>query len=384
MKQYKPILFPLIIYLLINLTFIFKYSLRQNIINTYALGLLFIASLVTLILLLLKSNYKHTIYNNSFYIISIVFFVFTLFLNQYVNGDSLNIDRWSAMEVAIKALLNGQYPYSAIDHIGGRTSNLPTLIFLGIPFYYLGDVGFLQSFSFLLFAFLIHSKITNLKLRILSLFFLIFSPSYCYEIYVKSDLISNIIITLFYCLFIYNISWNKKKYVIFVAITSASLVLTRLITIIPLTLSLFNNFKNTDIRKKILFITISILTVLIQLAIVLQHYTSYENFIYYNPFDLQNRQLPTLLSLLFITLPFFFSKSTKTLQYFLMSSLIFLGLPIISSFLIKIYQSGIYNCIINSYFDLTYFNILIPFSILYITIYLDRMIKSKDNEVSIL
>ena len=83
---------------------------------------------------------------------------------------------------------------------------------------------------------------------------------------------------------------------IFIAITSASLALTRLITIIPLTVFLFNNFKKADIRKKFLFIAVSILTALTQLAIVLQHYSSYENFIYYNTFDLQNRQLPTLLS----------------------------------------------------------------------------------------
>lgn len=97
----------------------------------------------------------------TFYIITSLFFTLTIFINNSVDGELLHVDRWSAMHVGIEALLNGEYPYTAVDHLGGRTSNLPALLFLGIPFYLLGDVGYLQSFTFLGFAFIIFHNFKN-------------------------------------------------------------------------------------------------------------------------------------------------------------------------------------------------------------------------------
>ncbi len=190
-----------ILYIFINVLFTYKYGIRLNIFNIYILTLLYIFLLVSVIFLFYRINFSKKIYKNLFYIFSLTFFILSLWLNMTIDGETLNVDRWSAMETAIRALLNDQYPYASIDHLNGRTSNLPTLILIGIPFYYFGNVGYLQSFTFLLFMILIHDTFHNFKTRVFGLLLLVLSTSYGWEIYTKSDLMSNFIIILIFLVF---------------------------------------------------------------------------------------------------------------------------------------------------------------------------------------
>ncbi|MDP5045194.1 MAG: hypothetical protein NWQ06_09475, partial [Leeuwenhoekiella sp.] len=109
----------------------------------------------------------------------------------------------------IAALLNGNYPYSALDHLGGKTSNLPTLFLIGLPFYLLGDVGLLQSFTFLVFAGIIDKLIKSPAIRIVSLLLLMSSLWYLYEIVVKSDLVSNTILVIASLVYLFKLINNE-------------------------------------------------------------------------------------------------------------------------------------------------------------------------------
>jgi hypothetical protein len=122
-------------------------------------------------------------------VVSIALIIF--FITFTTDGNTLKVDRWSAMDVAIRALLNGEYPYTAVDHLKGRTSNFPGLLILGIPFYLLGNVGSLQVFSFLLLSFVLYQA-TNIKQAIFYILLLILSPAFWWEIFAISDLMSNI------------------------------------------------------------------------------------------------------------------------------------------------------------------------------------------------
>lgn len=298
-----------------------------------------------------------------------------------IDGETLNVDRWSAMETAIRALLNDQYPYAAIDHLNGRTSNLPTLILIGIPFYYLGNVGYLQSFTFLLFMILIHDTFHNFKTRVFGLLLLVLSTSYGWEIYTKSDLMSNFIIILIFLVLVQKrYDENKKNNVILIAAISSSLLLTRLVAIIPLSLLLFKKIFKLSVKKKIIFLSTSILTVSILLTIVFNNYNSLENFILYNPFELQNRQLPFIISIICIILPMIFSFYIHNLKYLIKYSVILLFIPITTSFVLSIFEKGLYNSIVNSGFDISYFNIVTPFLIFYLTIKFNDSQRPEESE----
>ncbi|MDO9580746.1 MAG: hypothetical protein Q7J06_09320, partial [Bacteroidales bacterium] len=305
----------------------------------------------------------------TFFIITIFFFLFTLWLNYKVDGYQLNTDRWSAMEAAIKALLNNEYPYSAIDHLNGRTSNLPGLIIIGIPFYLLGDVGYLQSFTFLLFVFLLFRVFNNYKARLFGLVLLISCASYGWEIYSKSDLISNFIIaTLFVIIIQKRSDSGKTTDPILIAVLSASLLLTRLNVIIPLSLLLVKIFFTYSSRNKFHFSISAILSVAILLFIVFRNYYSFENLKIYNPFELQNRNLPLLLSSIFTIMAILYSFRVKGLVHLIKSSIVLLFIPILLSFALTLYSNGFYNSILHSAFDISYFNMFVPFLIIYLAL----------------
>ena len=369
-----------ILYILINALFTFKYGSRQNYIDVYILTSLYTILIIIIQILFIKTRFGEILYRNTFYIISILFFFFTIWLNYSVDGYQLNTDRWSAMEAAVKALLNNEYPYSAIDHLNGRTSNLPTLIIIGIPFYLIGNVGYFQSFSFLLFIVLLLRIFDNYKTRLFGLVLLISSASYGWEIYSKSDLISNIIlVALFVAIIQKKYDSGKKSDPVLMAILSASLVLTRLVVIIPLALLLVKIFFEYSSRDRFKFTISALLCVVILSFIIFRNCHTFENLKNYNPFDLQNRQLPLIVSVILIIIPIIYSFRIKGLNHLIKSSIVLLLIPIILSFLLTLFSNGIYNSILQSAFDISYFDIVMPFLIIYIALSLDQTDAMKES-----
>lgn len=364
---------------LINCIFILKYGLRYMSFTAAFSTILIILGLQIGILLFVQKFYKSNskIDKAIFWTICITFFISSIIINIYVDGNSLNVDRWSAMDVAVNSFLSGNYPYSAIDHLGGRTSNLPSLILIGIPFYLLGDVGYMQSFTFLLFAFLIHKTFHKGKTKIIVLLLLISSPCYLYEIYVKSDMISNFILVLFFVVFGFK-KWKSEKIKnpVIVAALSSALLYTRLTTIIPLSLLLLKPFLKLGVRSKILFILSAISVLLVLTILMFINYPSLQILKENNPFVLQNRQLPFFLSLIFITVPFYFSTKIHDLKKLIQYCIIFLGLPVITSMFLYIIKWGVWDTIYESKFDLSYLNIVTPFIIFYIGFVLSKKMET--------
>ncbi|MCX6300971.1 MAG: hypothetical protein NTW82_02195 [Bacteroidia bacterium] len=271
------------------------------------------------------------------------------------------------MEAGINALLKGEYPYSAIDHLGGRTSNLPTLFFIGIPFYLMGSAGYLQSFSFLAFFLIILISFKEYRDRLFGLLLLVLSPSYIWEIYVKSDLISNFILVLLFLIIIQNrINKNKELNTIITSFGATALILTRLTAIIPIALLLFKQFYNLSLKEKTKFLVIALLTSIVFFYICFQRVGNLEHFMRYNPFELQNRYLPALISFITILMSIMYSFKVNDLTSLMKLNVLLLLLPILISFLINVNENGIFSSIFNSSFDISYFNIIMPFLLMVI------------------
>ena len=142
----KKINVLLLIYLFINSLFIIKYT------PNFEIFILIIYNFLIFNLLCFydKINLNEKIFAFLFFMFIIVFFLFTIYLNYSVDGNTLNVDRWSALENGAKALINGDYPYNFLSHMQHKSSNLPMLMILGLPFYLIfGSVGYLQSFCLL-------------------------------------------------------------------------------------------------------------------------------------------------------------------------------------------------------------------------------------------
>ena len=198
----------LLIYLLINIFFVLKYGEDQHFIDTRIIVILYTAFIVTILFVI--NNFRDFInkwrfFNFSFWGYVSVFFIGYIVLVIMVDGNDLTVDRWSAMEVSAKSVLNLEYPYDKLDHRNGTSSNFPGLIFLGIPFYLLGDVGFLQPFIFAIVCYIVFKLNLSNTQKLSFLFLLTASIAYLWEVYVKSDLMSNLFLVLLFLLL-----WDKK------------------------------------------------------------------------------------------------------------------------------------------------------------------------------
>lgn len=370
-NSYSILLF---IYILINGLFIYKYSLRIEALD--AVYLTFGYSILILIISFIysKISTKEIYYKWTFWSIVVAYFTLTILINLHVDGNALNIDRWSAMDVAIESILNNQYPYSAIDHLGGRTSNLPTIIIYGIPFYLLGDVGYLQSFGFIVFSLILYINVANYRKRTFGVILILLSISYLYEVYTKSDLITNFIFLL---AFILHVQRKKTNNTYFLSGISTMLVLTRLVCIIPLTLLLFKRFTAWSLKNKMLFVMFGLAIGLQLILFAFHNYGTIKNFILHNPFDLQNRQIPFIVSVAFIILPFFFSHYINNTKELVLASIIFISLPTLTAFILRVYHVGFESIVEHSSFDITYFNTITPFIIYYLSSYIEDSINEQ-------
>ena len=354
----KRYFLTLLLFIFINYLFIEKYLSRLNVIPSIVFFGIYIIGIFIIFYVFKKFNVFQKKY--IFWVSCLIIFIATIFINNYVDGFKLNTDRWSSTHFAIKALLNGNYPYFATDHLNGRTSNLPFLIFINIPFYFLGDVGYLQSFTLLIFFYFLNIYIDNIKLKIFSLILLVTSLPFWWEIYCKSDILSNSILLIITTFYLFHYKKNKTN-IFFVGIIFSFMIMTRLVSLIPFFLAFSTHFFTMNIRKKISFILIVMLIISISFGIVFMNAKNIEMIKHYNPFELQNRQIPFYLSLIFIIVPIIYSFFIKNIKALIYNCIFFLSIPILTSFLWRVIIHGWNNSLYNSYTDISYFNLLLPF-----------------------
>jgi len=120
-----------------------------------------------------------------------------LFLAVYLRIDpqSLQIDRWSALDHFLSALFRGQYPYEARTHLNHVISGFPGLFVLALPFYALGDVGYLQFAALFALAALLVMRRRDGGRATRALILLAAMPVFAYQVLCRSDLFGNMVAT---------------------------------------------------------------------------------------------------------------------------------------------------------------------------------------------
>ena len=161
------------LYIFINTLFIYKYGQRQDIIPLTIVFVIYAflvsSAIVTFYLKVGVKIHKKWLSYLYWFIVGVFTLTFS-FIVYKIDGESLNVGRWSALELTIQGITEGIYPYSRIDYLGNMSSNFPALGFLGLPFYLLGDVGYLQVFTYILFSIYVYKTPILTKTSFLILF----------------------------------------------------------------------------------------------------------------------------------------------------------------------------------------------------------------------
>ncbi len=352
------------LYLLINEFFILKYSLRF--VNpTWALVacILYAVGIIFFFYLIKQNRFVSSLNRKTVIVIALAVILLLVLCQSMVDPYTLKVDRWSAIHNFLYNLFNGIYPYAAQTHLGGYGSPFPVWQVFHIPFYLFGNVGL----SFLVGVGLFLDSIRRIfgcQQAFMALLLLIVSPAFVYEVVVRSDLSTNFLVCAAIILYFhyYNITFNKHWLLLSVII--GLMASTRLSILVPFGIYFLRDFVSMDYRRQLLSVTVIFTFFTLTFLPFLLWNGEMLLFFEYNPFVLQSRQGNPLDFLLFIPLGIWFAFSWRNdiNRYFFNTACLLLILVIVT-FVHNMYLNDNWNELFESAYDITYFNMALPFLI---------------------
>ncbi len=365
------------LYLAVNGLFVYKYGHRQSFVHPAIPLLLYVVPGGVFFYGIFKGAFPlklaQTKKSKYLYIIFVSLFVLLFFLIVYfVKGENIQVDRWSALELTVKGIVNGQYPYTRLDHLGNMSSNLPALGWLAIPFYFLGDVGYLQVFVFLLFAFYLFKSYENGFVPFIILILYLLSPAFWWEIVVKSDLVSNMLLFVL-MLDVWERKFRGKNSLhrpFLLGAILAFFLLTRGVLVVPMIIFFFKEFWDSEMREKLRFVVSFLLSLLLISLPLLLSVPDWDTLVRYNPFVLQTNKAP-LFAYLFLLAAFAVPYRTARKHYFFYAALLVFAIPF-SSLFVLVAEEGWRRTIFESLFDMSYLSMSLPFALFAIVRYLSE------------
>lgn len=351
------------VFIIVNVLFVAKYSSRIS--ETACLCATLFAVVFYYVLLRYRNKIQGVWSRKLTWVLCLIAFLGMLTLQFVIDPYSIQVDRWSALHFPIQNLLGGVYPYSANTHLGGSASPFPVWQVLHIPFYLIGNVGL--SF-FVVVAFFIWSCWKTLgkeKMLIISLL-LCFSVAVWYEVAVRSDLITNmLLVAAIINLVIYNINqpWVEKQQW-WIACVVGLLASTRVIVLIPIMLMLLPYFIRLNWRSQIGTILLSVFVFM--LTFVPLALWDWNEFFYSDnsPWALQTSQGNLLDFILYVPLGIFLAMNHKGIafRYYRNSALMLLAFVAVT-FIHNMYVNENWSLFSTTY-DITYFTVSLPFCLL--------------------
>jgi len=357
-KMMKLIIF--IIYFIINFLFLVKYGSRQE-----KVPILFLAVIFILIHGIFYFSYnsifnKLTLSSKTIYVLVIVTGITYLFLSHLTKDPyALKIDRWQTAEYSLDYWLHGKYIYSTRNFMGNVPSYLPGQLLFLVCFYLIGNVGYLQVVSLVLFSFAVIKEFKANNTRLLGVLMMFFSLSFIYEAVCKSDFISSFIIISFFIIY-----WSKKykdnyfQKPLLLGFILGVLCLTRSVVVVPLILFLCRPFFEASWTEKIKFTLMYLITIIVLLLSILLPAENFDYILAYNPLGMQG-QSNIFAILIFLSLSVFLSFIVKKIRHiFYLSTII-----VFSLMCVHIMEQLLRETTFN-YLNITYLAAALPFCII--------------------
>lgn len=356
----------LFVYLVINILFIEKYASR---VTDYHLCLSVLYVLGTLLLIYFFRKKLHTCAHATRWTIGIglLFLCAGLIVQYAIDPHALRVDRWSAIHHFLTTMLQGDYPYGASTHLGGYGSPFPIWQILHLPCYFLGNVGlsiFVVLIAFVLTMHYCHSSKAALMVTVL----LGISPAVWYEVAVRSDLITNMLLVAIIVQWLVHKDVKLMHSPLVLGVISGLVLSTRLIALIPLCVLYGYEFLHIGWKKQLLFLLTTIATFTLTFLPFVFWNGSTLLFFEYSPFVLQTRQGSWVVLLLFalIAVATTCIMQGKTSYVFAATGLL-LTILVVMSFVEKMWQLNLWNGLFSSAFDITYLSTALPYYIIHLS-----------------
>ncbi len=354
----------LFLFLFINLIFAIKYLSR---ITDFAVP---ISVLITsFYFFIFKYQDKLQIFGKQLKFVNIIGFI-VLFIASYVVFqkvpiETLNVDRWSVITSFWDNYFAGEYVYFALSHMNNYPGPMPFYYIVALPFYLIGELGYLSIIGLLAFILLLQFLKRPLQTQIAYFIIIATSPFFLWEIVGRSNIFFNS--TLILISVVYFFKTIEKKNLLWNGIIIGLLLSTRNVYVIPYVVVFLFALKNRDISIKNTII-IGIIAVLTFATTFLPFVIGqFDDFLKMNPFIIQSSYLmPFEFSFACIILSFlsYFVVKNRRDVYFYSGVILFITIAL--HFIWMSMQHGLYNAFFNSKADISYFILCIPFLLYHI------------------
>jgi hypothetical protein len=367
LKYFKDDFFKfisLIFFVIINVTFLYKYSSRiisfPIIVSMFYGGIL-----IGLFYMLSKTSYEW-IQKRIFILLLSLMIVTNIILLLKINIHDLNIDRWSVITSFLDELFSGNFPYLAKSHLNNPPGPFPGYFLLALPFYLIGEIGLLSLSGVLLFLYLVKIQYNNSKILFIAFIFLFTSVTVWYELAVRSTLFINMVLPLIYLFWLKKKKSFKFQELLIMGIIGGIILSTRGIMLYVLLVIFVFVFVVNGLWREFFLITFS---TIIGFFLTLAPFIIWdlELFIQFNPITLQASFIPPIYLILFTFIAVGIGYYTKSIQQLYAYIAIFIIFMVSISFSIDVVQSSLNYAIVNNGFDISYFIFSIPFLLLSIS-----------------
>ncbi len=355
--------FAIVMFVLINMLFIDKYGARVTewhaiVSGTYAL--------CTIGALWILKHLTHKISHPGRWVacIAILMLGAAVGLQYAIDPMSIQVDRWSAIHNFLHGMLQGEYPYGQQTHLGGYGSPLPVWQILHLPFYAIGNVGLSIVVVLGLLIYTLYRTRGGAS-ALMATVMLIISPALWYEIAVRSDLITNIMLVTIIVEWLVYHRIKLSERIVWIAILAGLLLSTRLVVVIPLAVLYGYEFLKMGWKRQVLFMGICLVTFALTILPFIFWEGSTLFFFEYNPFVLQTRQGSSLALTIWLTLAIcltLYLKGQENSRTIATGGL--LTALVVIAFVGKMWTDNAWNELYTSTFDITYLSLGLPFYVI--------------------
>ena len=352
---------PTILFVFINFLFVFKYSWR---IIDYALPVALLYSLILLIVIIYLWRIPQKFLKPKLlYFYLGIFIAGYIVYMQYLAVESLRVDRWSVITSFLDTLFSGDFPYLAKSHLGNPPGPFPFYFIIAIPFYFIGEIGYLSLTGIISFVWYTLRFYKNNQIVFILTVLLSTSPSFLWELSVRSTLVVNMVLLLFYFSYLEKIDHADWKKILPAGIIGGLFLSTRGIIAIPI---LFYT-AYAWLRKKEYVGWIKMMIYLVSgFILTLLPFIIWDAslFMQYNPITLQAGFLPSWLLFLFVVSSVMIGTKIKSLSQLYCTLGVFIFIIISAAWIKVIISSGFKHALLLNGFDISYFLLAVPFLLL--------------------
>jgi hypothetical protein len=293
-----------------------------------------------------------------------------------VDPEHLNIDRWSALSRFWDAFAQGEYPYVR-THLGSYISGFPGLFALAFPFWRIGDVGLLQFAALAAFAALALRVARDASRAAFVLLLLAGLPLFVYEVVVRSDLFSNMVLAAWLLHAGNRPGAFAGRRILLAALAWGLVLSTRAVAILPLALAAFPLLKGRAPREVVLSGFVLAATFVATLAPFFLW--SPDRFRDVNPYFVQSGAMPAwavaVVLAFALWLGFRFRASPRLFAH--AGGVLFVA--VLASWVIKSFKLGWSAALWGNGFDISYFALPMPFLLLHLATAVDARASVREG-----